>query len=206
MGAQARDRLTDLGEEGIKMAIDLPQFIETMRARIARASEPADCVTAIAPWMQELIDHAKDILRPEHYRRNPEHYARNPVHIDAQGGLSLFSMAWSPGQWTPIHDHGTWGVVGVVEGVLEERNYIRVDDRRHAFENIALARGGVTLMGPGTVTSFVPNPDHIHVTGVADNGPGAVSLHLYGRVLNDYHIYDREKGTRRLISVGMNQE
>jgi predicted metal-dependent enzyme (double-stranded beta helix superfamily) len=29
-----------------------------------------------------------------------------------------------PGQWTPVHDHGSWGVVGVVEGVLEERSYV----------------------------------------------------------------------------------
>ena len=27
---------------------------------------------------------------------------------------TLFALVWLPGQWTPIHDHGTWGVVGVV--------------------------------------------------------------------------------------------
>lgn len=188
------------------MPFDLENFIVAMKRSVVDAAEPVDCVTAIAPQMRELVDRAKEILRPEHYRRNPEQYARNPIHIDPAGGLSLFSMAWMPGQWTPIHDHGTWGVVGVVEGVLEERNFIRVDDRRHPYENVQLARGGVTLMCPGTVTSFVPNPDHIHITGISANGPGAISLHLYGRVMNDYHVYDREKGTRRLISVGMNQQ
>ena len=184
--------------------MDLRKYISAMRERVA--GEAADCVVAVAPLMKELLAHAKDILGPEHYRGHPEHYARNPIHIDEAGGLSLFSIVWSPGQWTPIHDHGTWGVVGVVEGVLEERNYIRVDDRHHQYENIKLARGGVILMSPGTVTSFVPNPDHIHVTGVAQDRSSALSLHLYGRVLNDYHIYDREKGTRRLITVGTNQE
>ncbi len=186
------------------MSVDLGEFISAMRDRAT--GEAADCVVSIAPLMRELLVRARDILGPEHYRGHPDHYARNPIHIDEKGGLSLFSIVWSPGQWTPIHDHGTWGVVGVVEGVLEERNFIRIDDRSHEFENIELARGGVTLMCPGTVTSFVPNPDHIHVTGIDKGRANAVSLHLYGRVLNDYHIYDLEKGTRRLISVSHSQE
>jgi len=28
-------------------------------------------------------------------------------------------LVWLPGQWTPVHDHGSWGVVGLVRGVLE---------------------------------------------------------------------------------------
>jgi len=184
------------------MAAILHDIIATMRDKAV--GEPADCVVSVAPIMRELLANAKSILGPEHYRANPDHYARNPVHIDEKGGLSLFAMVWSPGQWTPIHDHGTWGVVGVLDGILEERNFIRVDDRSHEFDHVKLARGGVILMSPGSVTSFVPNPDHIHVTGVADDRPSAVSLHLYGRVMNDYHVYDRDKGTRRLISVSMN--
>ena len=66
---------------------------------------------------------------------------------------------------------------------------------------IRLRRGGVILLNPGCVTSFVPNPDHIHMTGVAAEREMCVSLHLYGRNMNSFHTYDVAAGTRRMIDV-----
>ena len=97
------------------------------------------------------------------------------------------------------------GVVGVVEGVLEERSYVRLSPDRGADEEIDLARGGVVLLRRGSVTSFVPNPDHIHMTGVPAERPRAVSLHLYGRTMNDFNTYDVEARTRRRITVAHNE-
>ncbi len=57
------------------------------------------------------------------------------------------------------------------------------------------------LLNPGSVTSFVPNPDHIHMTGVAEDREMCVSLHLYGRNMNSFHTYDVVAGTRQLIDV-----
>ena len=125
---------------------------------------------ALAPLMLELIERATTFLEPQHYRSDASHYARNLVYDAPDGSLSLYTLVWLPGQWTPVHDHGSWGVVGILEGVLEERNYVRLSPDRGADEGIDLVRGGVILLGRGAVTSFVPNPDHIHVTGV----PGAI--------------------------------
>jgi hypothetical protein len=96
-------------------------------------------------------------------------------------------------------------VVGVVEGVLEERSYVRLTPDRGADHGIELARGGVILLGKGAVTSFVPNPDHIHITGVAADRPRAVSLHLYGRTMSSFNLYDVAAGTRRRIEVAHNE-
>ncbi len=96
-------------------------------------------------------------------------------------------------------------MVGVVEGVLEERNYVRTDDHHDRDEGIELARGGVILLTPGTVTTFVPNPDHIHLTGVSQDREPAISLHLYGRQMSNFHVYDAQAGTRRLIEVSHNE-
>lgn len=177
-------------------------FLEECRERIGESACPADCVEKIAPSMSRLLNGEKDFLKPEHFRSDADHYARNAIHIDDAGDLSLFALVWLPGQWTPIHDHGTWGVVGVLEGMLEERSFMRTDDRgRDALDGIELARGGVIMLSPGAVTSFVPNPDHIHVTGNADPAQRVVSLHLYGRTLSGFHIYDNAARTRRWIEV-----
>lgn len=108
---------------------------------------------------------------------------------------AIFRWVWLPGQWTPVHDHGSWGVLGIVEGVLSAHGNIIAD------EGIVLRRGGVVLLNLGSVSSFVPNPDHLHMTGVPQNRAPRMSLHLYGRNMNSFHIYDVAAGTRRLIDV-----
>ena len=167
--------------------------------------DPADSVVALAPLMLELIDAAGTFLEAQHYASHPDHYARNLVYAAPDDNLSLYTLVWMPGQWTPVHDHGSWGVVGVVEGVLEERSYVRLSADRDADTAIDLVRGGIILLGHGAVTSFVPNPDHIHITGVPQERPRAVSLHLYGRTMNSFYMYDVAAGTRERINVAHNE-
>ncbi len=104
-----------------------------------------------------------------------------------------------------MHDHGSWGVVGVVEGVLEECSYVRLSPDRGANAGIELARGGTVLLRHVAVTSFVPNPDHIHVTGVPAERSRAVSLYLYGRTMSNFNIYDVAARTRQRIEVVHNE-
>jgi predicted metal-dependent enzyme (double-stranded beta helix superfamily) len=183
----------------------LQRFIAQAAGLSREQVDPADCVLALAPLMLDLIDRAGTFLEPQHYRSDPWSYTRNLVYDAADDSLSLYSIVWLPGQWTPVHDHGSWGVVGVIEGVLEERSYVRLSPDRGADADIDLARGGTVLLRQGAVTSFVPNPDHIHVTGVPLERPRAVSLHLYGRMMSDFNIYDVGARTRRRISVAHNE-
>ncbi len=183
------------------MHASLNKFIDRCNSVIASEREPQDRVTAIAPMMHELIADADAFLSPEHFRSDPGHYARNAIYICPRGELSLFALVWLPGQWTPVHDHGSWGVVGVVNGMLEERSYMSVAGEIHGDSGIRLKRGGVTLLCPSAISSFVPNPDHIHMTGVPAERERCVSLHLYGRNMDSFHIYDVAAGTRRLIEV-----
>jgi predicted metal-dependent enzyme (double-stranded beta helix superfamily) len=183
----------------------LENFIVQARERSRRCPEAADCVLALAPLMFELIDEADTFLEPRHYRSDADGYTRNLIYEAPDKCLSLYALVWLPGQWTPVHDHGSWGVVGVVDGTLEERSYVRLSPDRGADDEIELVRGGVILLGRGAVTSFVPNPDHIHVTGVPLDRQTAVSLHLYGRMMSNFNTYDLAARTRRQVSVAHNE-
>jgi predicted metal-dependent enzyme (double-stranded beta helix superfamily) len=189
------------GYWGSMMHEPLRIFIETCESIICDVEKAADRVTAIAPLMQSLAADADNFLSADHFHSDLEHYARNAIYIAPSGNLSLFALVWLPGQWTPVHDHGCWGVVGIVRGVLEERSYMSATGNITAASGIRLKRGGVILLNPGSVSSFVPNPDHIHRTGVPQERETCVSLHLYGRNMNSYHIYDLEAGTRRMVDV-----
>lgn len=187
------------------MHASLETFIENCESVVSTMTKAADRVRAVAPLMQNLAAHADRFLSAEHFRSDPAHYARNAIYLAPSGNLSLFALVWLPGQWTPVHDHGSWGVVGIVRGGLEERNYMSASGEITADSGIRLKRGGVILLNPGSVSSFVPNPDHIHRTGVPQERETCVSLHLYGRNMNSFHVYDVEAGTRRLIDVPHHQ-
>ena len=183
----------------------LGSFIADCRARAALARHSAAAVEAIAPAMHAFMRGADRFLRPEHFRADPDHYARNAIYIAPEQDLSLFALVWSPGQWTPVHDHGSWGVVGILRGTLHERSYVRTNPDKAGDENIELLPGGVFLLDPGTVTSFVPNPDHIHRTGVPEDAGQVVSLHLYGRNMDSFHVYDLESRSRCRVNVAHNE-
>lgn len=187
----------------------LQVFINKCKTKIEHADCPADCVAAITPAMHNLLISDISFLKPEHYASDPAHYSRNAIYIADDDSVSLYALVWLPGQWTPIHDHGTWGVVGILEGNLQERNFVRTDTDAHTHNNInqgiQLARGGSILLAPGSVTSFVPNPDHIHITGNADTKMRVVSLHLYGQAMSGFHVYDKDYGTRKWINVAHNE-
>ena len=81
-------------------------------------------------------------------------------------------MVWRPGQVTPIHDHVTWCVFGVIQGAEYEELYALAADGRR------LAEVGRSQNEVGEVSGFAP-PGDIH--RVRNHGDGvAISLHVYG--------------------------
>ena len=181
----------------------LENFRSACAAIVAKNSAPTRIVQALAPEMHRLALSAGEFLQPCHRRGDRTHYARNLIFAGNDDPISLFTLVWTPGQWTPIHDHGTWGVVSVVEGMLEEQAFVRIDadTEQDRSEGIELLPAGSLLLAPGAVSTFVPHPDHIHQAGVAADRAPTLSLHLYGRFMNTYHVYDQTTGTRELIKA-----
>ena len=107
---------------------------------------------------------------------NPAGYQTHLLHAEPDGSFSIAAMVWRPGQLTPIHDHVSWCVTGVLHGTEYE-------------EIFAPAPGGAFLTevarrqnAPGTVAGFAP-PGDIH--RVRNSGTGiAVSVHIYGADLS----------------------
>jgi predicted metal-dependent enzyme (double-stranded beta helix superfamily) len=79
-------------------------------------------------------------------------------------------VVWRPGQRTPIHDHVTWCVVGVLRGAEHEQLYALHDD--------GLVLAGENVSGTGEVCGFAPPGDIHRVTNTSD--VTAISLHVYG--------------------------
>lgn len=111
-----------------------------------------------------------DLLTPEQLLGDPSGYQTHLLHAEPDGSFSVVVMVWRPGQTTPIHDHLTWCVTGVMQGAEYEEIFALRDNHLKA-----VARNQNPV---GTVSGFAP-PGDIHQ--VRNSGAGvAVSMHVYG--------------------------
>jgi predicted metal-dependent enzyme (double-stranded beta helix superfamily) len=108
-----------------------------------------------------------EMLTPEQRTGDPLQHLAHPVHIEPDGSFSIVALVLRPGQRTPIHDHISWSVFGVIQGV----EYEELFDQN-------LRRVGTNANYPGDVSGFAP-PGGIHrVRNIGQTT--AISLHIYG--------------------------
>jgi len=146
-------------------------LISAIRAATARHADWQQTAVLVA---QQLGRHlpGPEILTAQECRGSPDGYVCHTLHTEPDGSFSVCALVWRPGQVTPIHDHVTWCVFGVLQGVEYEELY-------------ALGAGGEFLEEVGSsqntageVGGFAP-PGDIH--RVRNYGSDiAVSLHVYG--------------------------
>jgi 3-mercaptopropionate dioxygenase len=153
-----------------------------------RSRCPADLVAGIRAATREHADWQRtaelvaaelgrnlpgaEILTEEEQAGEPDDYRCHVLHVEPDGSFSVTAMVWRPGQVTPIHDHVTWCVFGVIQGAEYEQLYALADDQSHLVE-VGRNRNDV-----GEVSGFAP-PGDIH--RVRNYGDGvAISLHIYG--------------------------
>ena len=112
-----------------------------------------------------------EILTAEQRYGDPATYRCHLLHAEPDGSFSIVALVWRPGQATPIHDHVTWCVFGVIQGTEHEERYVLRDDGW-------LEQAGTALNATGDVTGLAPPGDihRVHNAGTET----AISLHIYG--------------------------
>lgn len=148
---------------------DILSGTQPERARIAEAAERLGAYLAGHPEVPTAYTlPGKDT------------YARRLLHRDPQERFVVVAMAWGPGQGTPIHDHGTWGVVGMLRGriaawVYEDKGASREEGPADIKET------GYVEAEEGAVLPVVyPPEDEIHRLQNRWNLP-SVGIHIYGK-------------------------
>jgi 3-mercaptopropionate dioxygenase len=123
---------------------------------------------------RELERHlpAPSVLTVSQRRGDPDRYQTHVLHAEPDGSFSVLALVWRPGQVTPVHDHVTWCVFGVIQGVEHEEVYALDEGGDYLIEV------GSSTNRTGEVAGFAP-PGDIH--RVRNPGPGtAISIHVYG--------------------------
>ncbi len=173
-------------------------FLTDLEMITSVESEQGEIIRKISRKMKLLIA-SDDFLTEQERKPDTRHYARHLVYIDRRRRFVIMSGVWEPGQATPVHDHGTWGIMGIYEGELHVTNYRRLDDGSRSGHAELRESTGI-WSGPGSISYVLPPNEEIHKVGNLGERP-ALSLHVYGRDIIECNMYDLEKRSVRPYSV-----
>ncbi|MEZ5661465.1 MAG: cysteine dioxygenase [Burkholderiaceae bacterium] len=174
------------------MSADFEKFITTCRAAIANERDEAKVIGAVQDALREILGR-EGWLPESHCQPRGDRYAQYPLYVAADGGFSVVSFVWSPGQSTPIHDHTVWGVIGIHQG-RERTEAFRYQDGRLVVTKTIDAE-------VGDVGAVSPRIGDIHRVGnVSDQV--AISIHAYGGDIGrvERHVFDEQGGSRDFVS------
>lgn len=131
----------------------------------------------------EILEPARDLLTglvsrddwlPDEFARpSAERYRQYLLYGDPLDRFSLVSFVWGPGQRTPVHDHLTWGLIGMLRGEEVSTAYVRDGAGR-------LRVGGRERLRPGQVEAVSPTIGDVHAVSNGFDDRASISIHLYG--------------------------
>ena len=106
-------------------------------------------------------------------------------------------MIWPAHADSRPHDHGTWGVVAVLEGDLKVTEYEREDDGSVPGKG-RLRQVAELTAGPGTVACALPPHDEHHRLANPTSAT-TITVHTYGRAIEACNVFDLDTGTYEVL-------
>src|SRR5919198_2681408 len=144
----------------------LADLVADIRSAVDAGHDTARTIRLVAAELrQHLLE--PNLLTPEQRIGDPIRYRPHTLHIEPDGSFSVLALVWLPGQVTRIHNHVSWCVFGVVQGVEHEELFDEHLNWLGAQDN-----------HPGEVSGFAP-PGDIHRVRNLSNTT-AISIHVYG--------------------------
>jgi predicted metal-dependent enzyme (double-stranded beta helix superfamily) len=149
----------------------LDELVAAVRGVVGGPGDWAETARLVAGALERHLPTPK-VLGPEQRIGDPERYLSHLLHIEDDGSFSILAVVWLPGQVTPIHDHVTWCVFGVVQGAEHEELFTLDEERA------CLVEAGSNTNRAGDVNGFAPPGDIHRVRNSSDET--AISIHVYG--------------------------
>jgi 3-mercaptopropionate dioxygenase len=145
---------------------ELTELVEGVRTAVAAHATWSDTAKLVGEQLRRHLPRP-DVLTAEERLGSPDGYRTHTLHVEPDGSFSVVALVWRPGQITRIHDHLTWCVFGVIQG-LEHEDLFDAD-----LNLIDRSDNHV-----GEVNGFAPPGDIHRVHNTSD--ATAISIHIYG--------------------------
>jgi predicted metal-dependent enzyme (double-stranded beta helix superfamily) len=149
----------------------LDELVSAVRAIVGNQTDWGQTARLVARALRRHLP-SPAVLPVQQRLGDPADYRSHLLHTEAGGLFSIVALVWRPGQVTPIHDHVTWCVFGVIQGVEYEELFTLDEDQA------CLVPAGAKENTTGQVSGFAP-PGDIHRVRNA-GAETAISIHIYG--------------------------
>jgi predicted metal-dependent enzyme (double-stranded beta helix superfamily) len=98
---------------------------------------------------------------------------------------TIQTTLWGTGQDSPIHNHGTWGVVAIISGIEHNSFWRRTNPNNP--KDLSVEKTGECTLYPGDLISFLP--ETIHSIKAVGDKPVA-SFKVYGELQSKVLYFD----------------
>ena len=172
------------------MTYGFDQFIAEAEYIVPRSRNQHELVQQLLPSMQKLLNN--ELLLPGDFIQALVHNQTDGrIYTSPQNGFFVQVFAWTPGSSTPVHDHNTWGIMGVFHNKLQITEFaVQSTAEPGVFH---LHPKGKHLAGPGMIATITSPDDEIHhVENPTDSY--SFSIHVYGAELDGTHVFDFDTG------------
>ncbi|HGY90511.1 MAG TPA: hypothetical protein ENK43_05000 [Planctomycetes bacterium] len=177
-------------------SLTLEDYVAAIEALIDEGKDAQELVREIVPLKQRLLAGWRNV--PESFSEGlgDVPYTRNLLHADAEGRFTVMAIVWGGRCSTPVHDHESWGVIGVLREPVAVVNYKGPEEGHGNLEPLP----AVTL-DPGAVATVVPpRSQNIHKMLNPTDRP-AVTIHTYGDPAKLCRVYDPATGRTKQMEL-----
>ncbi len=174
----------------------LTTFVEAMTRLLETKPAEAAVIERGKQLLATLV--ATDDWLPDAFAQpHPNYYQQYLLYADPLDRLSVVSFVWGPGQQTPVHDHLTWGLVGILRGRERATGYVLQPDG-------TFKAAGSSVLLPGQTTAVSPAIGDVHEVANDLADQVSVSIHTYGRNIGrvNRHVFVPATGAAKNFISG----
>src|SRR5699024_5669866 len=100
----------------------LQEFIQKTYEVVNASSDEKEITSQVAPLLQSILK-TDGLLHEKYFKTIPTKNKNYKIYVAPNNSFSIALAVFVPGQGTPIHDHNTWGVIGIIDGMEIQTDY-----------------------------------------------------------------------------------
>ncbi len=165
-------------EDGMVLDLKEPyrlyRFLTDLEDILDSVPDDRDRLGLICPLVRRLLDDSSWIQLACSPPDAKKGWSVTMLYDEPGYPLTVQMVAWAAGQASPIHNHGTWGLVAMLDGEEQNNFWQRAGDPEQPDR---LTATGDRVLHPGDIITFLP--ETIHQVQALGDRP-TISFNLYG--------------------------
>ncbi len=152
------------------------------------------------PLLGRLLSDMK-WLAPRYYEPRQGASVQYLLDKSSVGKFTITSVVFWQGYCTPVHNHDTWGLIGIWRGEEQEERFKRTDNGTRTG-HVELRPAGTMTNTPGSICHLIPPDEEIHRIRTVSPEPSC-SVHVYGGDIfgKTRQQYDLETGAIKEFQI-----